>query len=87
MAAGSPVSQSNGRATASRYGTVKQATAVANLTVTATSGTLPTANGSVTIANAASPTVAELLEYCVELETKVEALLAALRTSGALASA
>lgn len=86
MAAGSPVSQRNGVATSSRYGTVKQGVAVANLTVTATSGSLPTANGSVTIANAASPTVAELLEYCVELETKLEAALASLRTSGAIAT-
>ena len=86
MAAGSPVSQRNGRATSSRPGTVLQGSAVANLTVTATSGTLPTANGSVTIADATTPTVVELQEYCVELETKLEALLASLRTAGVIAS-
>lgn len=53
--------------------------AIADLTSTATSGSLPTPNGSVTIANAATPTVTELLEYCVELEAKVEAALARLR--------
>ena len=77
MAAGAPISLRN----AARKGG-----AVANLTVTASSGSLPTANGSVTIANAASPSVGELLEYCVELETKLEALFAALRTNGVLAS-
>jgi hypothetical protein len=58
--------------------------AVADLTVTATSGSLPTANGSVTIANAATPTVVELLEFCVELEAKVEALAARLRSAGVI---
>lgn len=56
--------------------------AVTNLTVTASSGSLPTADGSVTIANATTPTVAELLEYCVELETKLEELLTVLRSVG-----
>ena len=63
-----------------------KADAITDLTVTATSGTLPTADGSVTIANAASPTVAELLEYCRELEAKLELLLAAARTHGAIAA-
>ena len=65
---------------------VVQPTAVANITTTATTGTLPTANGSVTIANAATPTVAELLEYCVELEAKLEDLLGKLRTVGIIAT-
>lgn len=65
---------------------VVQPTAVANITTTATTGTLPTANGSVTIANAATPTVAELLEYCVELEAKLEDLLGKLRTIGIIAT-
>ena len=34
-----------------------------------------------TIADAASPTNAELLEYCRELEAKIEALLTALITT------
>lgn len=49
-------------------------TGVAPVTATATTGTLPTANGSVTIANAATPTVNELLEFCVELNAKIAAL-------------
>ena len=61
---------------------VIQPSAIANITTTASSGTLPTANGSVTISNAASPTNAELLEYCVELESKLESALAALRSVG-----
>jgi hypothetical protein len=65
---------------------VVQPAAIADLTVTATTGTLPTANGSVTIANAATPTVAELLEYCTELEAKIETLLARLRTIGLIAT-
>ena len=61
-------------------------TAIADITTTATSGTLPTPDGSVTIADASTPTVAELLEYCVELEAKLEAALAALRTVGVIAT-
>lgn len=53
--------------------------ALSDLTSTATSGTLPTANGSVTIADASTPTVAELLEFCVELQAKVAAITAALQ--------
>ena len=63
-----------------------QSTHVADITTTATTGTLPTADGSVTIADAASPTNAELLEYCVELEAKVEALLAFASAHGLMAS-
>lgn len=88
MAAGLPVAMTNAHANISttQAGPIKKMAAIANLTVTATAGTLPTADGTVTIANAATPTVAELQEYCVELEAKLEALLAALRTSGALTS-
>lgn len=66
---------------ATQIGTADNAdiTALSALTVTATTGTLPTANGSVTIANAATPTVAELLEFCVELNAKVNAMRAALQ--------
>ena len=63
-----------------------QSTHVADITTTATTGTLPTADGSVTIADAAAPTNAELLEYCVELENKVEALLAFASAHGLMAS-
>ena len=65
---------------------VAQPAAVTDLTVTATTGTLPTANGTVTIANAATPTVAELLEYCTEIEAKLESALARLRSLGLIAT-
>jgi hypothetical protein len=60
--------------------------AVADITATATSGSLPTANGSITIADAAAPTVLELLEYCRELEATQEALTASLRAAGVIAT-
>jgi hypothetical protein len=62
-----------------------QPAAVADLTVTASSGTLPTPDGSVTV-DAASPSGASLLEYCVEIEAKLEDLLAKLRTIGLIAT-
>ena len=65
---------------------VVQQSAIANITTTASSGTLPTANGSVTIANAASATTTELLEFCVELESKLESALGILRSFGLIAT-
>jgi hypothetical protein len=65
---------------------VVQPAAVANITTTATAGTLPTPDGSVTVADADAPTVTELLEYCVELEAKLEAALGHLRTLGLIAA-
>jgi hypothetical protein len=64
---------------------VVQGAAVPDITVTATTGTLPTANGSITIADAAAPTNAELLEYCRELESTLETLLARIRAIGIIA--
>jgi hypothetical protein len=66
------------------YGTapVSQPAAVADLTVTATTGTLPTPAGAVTIADADVPTVAELQEFCVEINAKVVGILEHLRTLG-----
>jgi len=63
-----------------------QSTHVADLAATASSGTLPTADGTMTIADAASPTNAELLEYCRELEAKVNSLLAFASAHGLMAS-
>jgi hypothetical protein len=65
---------------------VVQPTAVADITTTATAGSLPTPDGTVTIADATTPTVTELLEYCVELEAKLEAALGHLRTLGLIAT-
>ena len=65
---------------------VVQPAAVADITTTATAGTLPTPDGTVTIADATTPTVTELLEYCVELESKLEVALGHLRTLGLIAT-
>lgn len=53
--------------------------ALAANTVTATTGSLPTVDGATTIANAATPTVAELLDFCVENRAKIAAIIAALK--------
>ena len=63
-----------------------QPAAIGDLTVTATSGTLPTPDGSLTIADAAAPTNTELLEYCGEIEAKLESALASLRALGIIAT-
>ena len=68
--------------TAQIKGAVAAKTEVAALaanTVTATTGTLPTPNGATTIANADTPTVAELLEFCMENRAKIAAIIAALK--------
>lgn len=52
-----------------------EATAV---TVTATTGALPAADGAQVIANTATPTVVELLAFCVELNAKLAAIEAKL---------
>ena len=84
LTAGTGISVTNGSGTITLA--IDPDTAIADVTTTATTGTLPTADGSVTIADAAAPTVDELLEYCVELEAKLEATLAALRTVGVIAT-
>lgn len=53
---------------------VVQQNHVADIAITATTGTLPTAADTQTIADAATPTVAELLALCVSLNAKVNAL-------------
>lgn len=65
---------------------VPRAAAVADLTVTATAGALPATDGAVTIADANAPTNAELLQYCRELEVKLEEALASFRTSTLMAT-
>lgn len=59
--------------------------AIAAIAVTATSGSLPTAAGTTVIAVAGTPTVVELLQYCTELNAKVNALRAALTAFGVTA--
>jgi hypothetical protein len=65
---------------------VVQPAAVADLAVTFTANAPAAADGSITVADGNSPTVAELLEYCVELEAKLEDLLGKLRTLGLIAT-
>jgi len=84
LTAGTGITVTNGSGTITLA--IDSDTAIADITTTATTGTLPTADGSVTIADAAAPTVSELLEYCVELEAKLETALAALRTVGVIAT-
>lgn len=69
------------------YAAMSRAAFVDDIAVSATTGTLPTADGIQVIANAASPTVAELLGYCRELEAKVEAITAAMRASFQMSAA
>ena len=63
-----------------------QAAAITDITTTATTGALPAANDTNTIADAAVPTNAELLQYCVTLEAKVEALIDTLQRHGLMAT-
>jgi len=63
-----------------------QPAAVADLNVTFTANPPPAADGALTIANGSSASNAELLEYCVEIEAKLEDLLGKLRTIGIIAT-
>ena len=63
-----------------------QVAAITDITTTATTGTLPTASDTNTIADADAPTVDELLQYCVTLEAKVEALIDAMQAHGLMAT-
>lgn len=63
-----------------------QQSAISDISVTASAGSLPTPDGSLTISDASTPTVSELLEYCTELESKLESILSVLRTHGLIAS-
>ena len=58
-----------------------QPSAIADITTTFTANS-KSATGSHTISDGDAPTNAELLQYCVELESKLESALAALRTLG-----
>jgi hypothetical protein len=57
---------------------------IPNVAVTATSGTLPTANQTLTIADASNPTVQELLKYCTELKAQADDLKNQLKSHGLL---
>ena len=63
-----------------------QVAAITDITTTATTGSLPAASDTNTIADAAAPTNAELLQYCVTLEAKVEALIDAMQAHGLMAT-
>jgi hypothetical protein len=59
---------------------------IPGITVSATTGSLPAASTTQVFANAASPTNAELLAFCVSLLAQVESLDAKLKTAGVLTS-
>lgn len=61
------------------------AAVIAPLTVTASAGALPTANGAVEV-NAETTTEASLLEFCVELNGKLNAILTKLNALGITAA-
>lgn len=60
---------------------------VADIVVTYTAGSAPAAGGSLTIANSATPTVVELLDFCEELNAKVKAVCDVLEAHGLMADA
>jgi len=63
-----------------------QASAIADLSLTYTTGDPSiTPDGSITIANGATPSDAEFLEFLEELQAKQNAILAALRGVGIIA--
>lgn len=67
--------------------TPAQAAAKSDLTITYTAANPSiTANGAVTVANGGTPTVAELLEFCEELKSQTNTILAALRGAGIMAT-
>ncbi len=55
-----------------------------DITVTYSSGSAPAAGGSLTVANAATPTVVELLDYCEELRSLIASVVTNLKTAGIL---
>lgn len=57
------------------------------ITTTYSAGTPPTAATTQTIANAATPTVVELLQYCHNLEGVIHTLRSALISHGLMADA
>lgn len=62
-------------------------TLVADIVVTYTAGSAPAASGALTIANSATPTVVELLDFCEELNAKVKALTDILEAHGLMKDA
>lgn len=55
---------------------------IATNVIEATAGIVPTAGGSTTIADAAAPTVSELLDLCVEQQATIDKIVVALSASG-----
>jgi hypothetical protein len=63
-----------------------QQTLVGDIAVTYTAGSAPAASGALTIANSATPTVVELLDFCEELNAKVVALTDILEAHGLMSA-
>jgi surface protein len=64
----------------------EQLAGIPDIAVTVASGTLPTINNTVSIADATAPTAPELLKYVVELENKVKKLTEVMETYGFIAT-
>ena len=57
------------------------------VTMTYSAGSAPTVTGTLTVSNAATPTVVELLKYCTELQAKLVLITAVLEAHGLSADA
>jgi len=55
-----------------------------DVTATYSSGSAPAASGAITIVDASTPTVVELLDYCEELRSLLASVIANLKTGGVL---
>jgi hypothetical protein len=63
-------------------GTGSPSSPVVPVTITATSGSLPSAGSTATVAVAGTPTVQELLQICMDLRANVVSLQAVLHAQG-----
>lgn len=63
-----------------------QPAAIADLVITATSGTIPTPSGSLNLGSGDNPNRPDLMRYCTELDAKIDSILAALRAIGVIAT-
>ena len=63
-----------------------QPAAIADLVITATSGTIPTPSGSLNLGSGNNPSRVDLMKYCTELDAKIDSILAALRAIGVIAT-
>ncbi len=63
-----------------------QPAAIADLVITASTGTIPTPSGSLNLGSGSAPGRQDLMKYCTELDAKIDSILAALRAIGVIAT-